>query len=480
MKSYEKCVKFVSYGAFVALIGSLLISSPQSFAQDAESSPSAPLRLTVAPHTSSRLAMKTIPKALCMLHAAGDSDPSNSFKVFSDDEGTIRFNVNPSEQSDEVAAFAVDCTSDAESRTFELELRPDPTPSFDMPAPAAEIRTPKASDIIRPALTKAQALQLSDEEVVRREYPIRPNPEQAPDAFAKWLQIVSHPARRLDARAVPHPELRGSTQATTWNWSGFDMKNAPNEMPVSTYDIVEGDWNVPTVTAPVTSYSAFWVGLDGDDGTCPNYCPGNGHTSDLWQAGTGQQTKTIIVYQYPYNRIYCFSTYYAWTELVPTQYMQVLPNFSVSPGDEMYVDVWVGDAGQSASLSGAYGVAFVEDLTRGEYTYVYTPRGQVNVLGYQAEWIMERPFENNVLPNLSDYNYAYMYSPFAHQTNGSWISYSQATTTRLFALLTGSVYSPGISQQLFMTEDGTTASDLLSAGYYVSPSTIYYQWYNYR
>src|SRR5215831_14251446 len=102
MKSYEKCVKFISYGASVALIGNLLIGSPQSLAQHAESSLSQPLRLTVAPHTSSRIAMKTIPKALCMLHAGGDSDPSHSFKLISDDEGIIRFNVNPSEQPDEV------------------------------------------------------------------------------------------------------------------------------------------------------------------------------------------------------------------------------------------------------------------------------------------------------------------------------------------------------------------------------------------
>jgi hypothetical protein len=49
MKSYEKCVRLLSYGPCVALIGSLLIGSPQGLAQNAESSPSEPLRLTVAP-----------------------------------------------------------------------------------------------------------------------------------------------------------------------------------------------------------------------------------------------------------------------------------------------------------------------------------------------------------------------------------------------------------------------------------------------
>ena len=94
--------RFTNYG--VALIVSLLIGPPQGLARDAESSSSGPLRLTVAPHISSRIAMKTLPKATCVLHVDGDSDTSRSFKLFSDDDGMIRFNVNPSEESEEVAA----------------------------------------------------------------------------------------------------------------------------------------------------------------------------------------------------------------------------------------------------------------------------------------------------------------------------------------------------------------------------------------
>jgi hypothetical protein len=381
----------------------------------------------------------------------------------------IRFNVNPSEEADQVTVFAVDCTADGQSRTFGLELRANPTPTLDMPAPAAEIRTPQASDVIRPALTKEEALQLSDEELAKREYPMRPNPKEAPGAFTGWLQAVTQPARRVDARQVAHPELRASNQAKTNNWSGFDLKNAPNEVPVPTYDSVVGRWYVPTVTAPVsvgTTYSVFWVGLDGDNGICPEYCPpgapGNGQTSDLWQAGTGQQTRNIFIGFFGGGgSFYNFSTYYAWTELLPTQGIQVLPDFNVYPGDLMYVDVWVGNVDQAVSLSGAYAIAFVEDVTRSEYTLVTTPRGDVNILGYQAEWILERPYENGALPDLSDYNYAYMYSPFVQQINGSWISYDESN-----------------SQQLFMYDQNT--GDLLSGSSSFGPDTIYYQWYNFQ
>lgn len=473
MKSYEKCVNFVSYGACLAVIGTLLIGSSQSIAQDTNYSPSEPLRLTVAPHTSSRVAMKTIPKALCVLHADGDTESSSPFKLFSDDEGMIRFNVNPSEESDEVAAFAVDCTSDGQPRTFGLELRPSHIPSLDMPAPAAEIRTPKASDVIRPALTKAEALQLSDEELGKREYPSRPNSKDAPDAYAAWLRAVTHVARRVDARQVAHPEFRASQFETDHAWSGMDLKNAPNEIPVSTYDLVEGEWYVPTVypQGGTTASSVFWIGLDGDNGVCPNYCPRNAKESDLWQAGTGQNVQEITYF----GLHIFFSTYNAWTEFLPSQpTMQVLPNFNVSPGDLIYSDVWVGNKGQNtASLSGLYAIAFIENLTTGEYTNVYNCRGlsvtilgaevctslyQVNIIGYQAEWIMERPSFSGVLPNLADYNITQMFYPYAMQTNGSWVNYD---TTN--------------SQEIFMY--GSTGN-LLSAVNPANTSTIVYYWGN--
>ena len=459
MKLDRKRAKVIRYGAYAALIGPLLVGAPQSFAQDAELSKSEPLRLTVTPHEHSRIAMKTMPKAVCMLHAEGDSDPSRAFKVFADDEGMIRFHVNPSDESEEVAAFAVDCTAGGKTRTFPLQLRAQIIPSADMPAPAVETREPQESDVVRPALTYGEAVQLSDDEVLRREYPPRPNANQAPGAFANWLRLVTQPARRVEARQAEHSELRASNLVqNSNNWSGYALENAPNEVPVATYDLVEGAWYVPTVTNPLyeqMTYSVFWVGLDGDSGVCPKYCPGNGKTADLWQAGTGQQLESlplraiattasaaeantakastakantanlIAIIPPVLTPTYTFSTYFAWTELVPGQSIMVLPNFNVSPGDEVLVEVWVGNKTGNPTLSGQNGVAFVEDVTKGEYTYVYTPIGSVKVLGYQAEWIMERPYENGVLPGLADYTSTYMYLPWTEKTDGTWLSYDQ-------------------------------------------------------
>lgn len=470
MKSNEKCVELIIYSLFVALIGALLIGVPQSFAQNAESSPSEPLRLTVAPHASSRIAMKTMPKATCVLHVDGDSDASHSLRLLSDDEGMIRFNVNPSEESDEVASYAVDCASDGQSRTFGLELRASTMPTLDMPAPGTEIRRPRASDIIRPAMTRAEALQLPDEEVIKREYPVRPNPNDAPDALAAWLQVVTKPARRVEPRQVADPEARASTWELLSNWSGFALKNAPNEDPVPTYDLVEGEWTVPAVPQSKveqnkTTQSFFWIGLDGDSVI----------SSDLWQAGT-EQNVTNLTFLSIWGGLLSenFSTYSVWSEFLPGQSTaQVLANFNVSPGDTIFSEVYVANAGESPSLSGLFATAFIENVTKGEYTWVYNCRGitfssigcwvadQTAILGYQAEWIMERPSVKGTLTDLTDYNQAWMYYPYAMTTSGTLVPYNAAN-----------------SLDIWMYNSST--GDLLSAPYVWNNNAIQYIWYNFH
>ncbi len=469
MKSYEKCVKLLSYGPCVALIGSLLIGSPKSFAQNDESSPSEPLRLTVAPQTSSRIAMKTLPKATCLLHVDGDNDTSHSFKLFSDDEGMIRFNVNPRQEADEVAAFAVDCTTDGQSRTFGLELRPSPTPRLDMPAPAVEKRTPKATDFIRPALTKAEALQLSDHELVKREYPRRPNPNRAPEAFADWLKAVTQPARRVDARQVA-TEIRASNWEVGRNWSGFELRN-PVCGQCGGYDQVYGVWYVPTVGNPIanqTTNSSLWIGLDGDAGF-----------TDLWQAGTDQQSWNDSWWIFSFD----FTSYDAWTEFLPRQQTgQTLPNFNVSPGDEMLTIVEVDNGnGEPQLWDEMFANAVVEDITQHEYAFVSNCLGQVidgnctnldqiNIVGTEAEWIMEAPGVAGAPPgtfyDLADYKEAWMYDAYALETTGG------LTPTNIGLIN----YLGANNQMIFMLNNST--GHLLSAPFVWNNTTIEYVWYN--
>jgi hypothetical protein len=80
-------MKTMSFGVFVALSVSLLIGAPQGFPQQSGDSTSrGPVRFTVAPNTSSHIAMKTLPKATCVVHATSDSAAEHSIKAFADDE----------------------------------------------------------------------------------------------------------------------------------------------------------------------------------------------------------------------------------------------------------------------------------------------------------------------------------------------------------------------------------------------------------
>ena len=452
-------MKYSKSGPLVSLIASLLISVPGGFAQTQSTSQTAmPVRLTVAPTASSVITMKTLPKATCVLHAEGASDPEHSLKIFADDEGTVRFHVNPSAESDQAARFAVDCTAEGKSSTFPLELRPSFAPTAELPAPAAEVVQSRPEDVIRPALSKADALRLSEDELAKRGYPVRPDREQAPDAFATWLKAVTKPAKFVSSRQVGRPEVRhvkpvtASNYETSNNWSGFELRGAAN-----TYDLVMGEWYVPTVSYETNShvYSAYWIGLDGDG------------TSDLWQAGTEQEITDIVFFGIHFD----FTSYYAWSEFLPPQATeQVIPNFAVTPGDLMFTEVWVGNSGQGPSLTGSYAIAFVEDISRSEYTTIYTCRGlsifgvclnigQTNVGGSEAEWIMERPTVNGSLPDLANYNYSYMYDAYAFQTNGRWMNYNGAN-----------------NQQIFMYN----GNDLLSGVYPSNGSTMLFYWYNFH
>ena len=472
-------MKTMSFGVFAALSVSLLIGAPQGFPQQSGDSTSrGPVRFTVAPNTSSRIAMKTLPKATCVVHATSDSAAEHSFKALADDDGMIHFHVAPSAESEQVAHFAVDCTAAHQSVTFDLELRPNSVPTDDMPAPVAEVRAPQATDVIRPALANADAVSLSGGELLKRGYPVRPDAGQAPAAFATWLKAVTKPSRFVNPRQVQRAEVQAgvaaptgglmnapvggggnvtgptTTMITSSNWSGFVLEN-----PNVTYDLVAGEWYVPAVSPETNAhvYSNLWIGLDGWGTNSTGYW-------DLWQAGTDSDTQEILFFK--------FTTYDAWTFFLQPGVGGVLSNFTVEPGDEIFSEVWVADAGASPSLSGLFAIALLENLTRSETTLVYQCRGSVSngectnnnqtqILGLSADWILERPKVNGKLPDLADYHSAQMYDAVALQSNGSWVAYNG---------------DGAVNDQFIMYNSG----DLMSGAYADSSTEIGFEWYNFH
>jgi hypothetical protein len=413
-----------------------MITAPVYYAQDHPNGSQLPIeiaepvRLTVAPSVPSPIAMKVLPKATCVLHAEGARDAEHSLKLFADDEGTVRFNVHPSAESDQPARFQVDCEAAGQASRFPLELRPNLSPTAEMPAPSPEVPQSKPEALLRPALTVDDALHFSAEELATQQYPPRPDPQQAPDAFATWLKAVTKPATFVPPRLVANPgvrHLRRQVSAgfeTTSNWSGFELRG-----PANSYWLVTGTWAVPSMLlweTNTTTYSAFWIGLDGDG------------TNDLVQDGT-EQNMTDIQIQF-LGIDFHFASYYAWTEFLPQQQTeQVLPGFAVNAGDEIFSMVF---------MSGTNAEFWIQDLTRNEFTIIPTARGSTFVGGSEAEWIMERPGVNGSLSDLADYGLAGMSSAYAKTPSSNWVAYNGANNQQIWMyngsdLLSGVVPGPG-------------------------------------
>jgi len=390
-----------------------------------------PLRYTVAPSVPTEITMTTLPNASCALHRENDADPANQLKLYADPQGVIRFHTLPSAESEIPAAVVIDCNANGQVESYPLQLRSHSKPTSDMPSPPAGLRKALPGGAhVRPALVGDEALRLSEEELVSRGYPLRPDPDQAPDAFDAWRRAVSVPATFVEPALVARPEVTHAGRIrqgaitngaeTTGNWSGFELQKI-----YGSYNWVNGMWYVPYVTAtPNThAYSAFWIGLDGDGPT------------DLVQAGTEQEILDISTW----GAHFTFSTYYAWTEFLPTQKVeQQVSGLAVHPGDTISVQVWVGDMNASPNLNGAYCIFHIQNLSNAQYTTVYTPRGSTAIDGSEAEWVMERPTVNGSLPYLANYGTVNMYSASARKADGTGFVAYQGDTNAQITMMNGS------------------------------------------
>jgi len=148
------------------------------------------------------------------------------------------------------------------------------------------------------------------------------------------------------------------TQSTSTNWSGYAAYN-------NTFTSVGASWTQPSVTCQPgeTSYSSFWVGLDGYN------------SSTVEQTGTDADCSSGT------------PRYYAWYEMYP----KFPVNFSnpVAPGDQLSASVVVGSGGKFTLT--------ISDSTQ-QWTQVTTQRLNKASLS-SAEVIAEAPSSRGgVLP----------------------------------------------------------------------------------
>jgi hypothetical protein len=151
------------------------------------------------------------------------------------------------------------------------------------------------------------------------------------------------------------------------------------------------------------------------------------------QAGTEQDCLTTVDWDPIGIPTYTdYYTYRAWTEFLPPQPTeQVISGFQANPGDEMLVTVWMGTP-TSRDNTGDCIFSLTNNSTY-QTTTLSTARGNIDVPGTTAEWIMERPYIPNgdiyLYPYLADYSTASM--NYSYAQNASTVYYGNDTNSQL-------------------------------------------------
>jgi hypothetical protein len=407
---------------------------------------------TISPRAATPIVLKTLPDAACDLHTVGVTDAAHSLRIYANGDGYFKVHVTPRQESAEGELIQIDCTSDGKVTTYLLHVRASDTPTPDMPAPETSMPLPNGSKVL-PALTDNEAQSLSGEELLARGYPPRPDAAALPDNYMKWLKAVSRPITVLPSHGVTHTEIshhqsgveEGPTYYTNTHWSGF----VAGPKPSGYYELIQAAWNVPEVEAGAgvgtTTYSGFWVGLDG-------YPP----SGDVEQAGTEQDLISTTFFD--------LGIYYAWTELYPTQ-PAAQEVMSVSAGDPMSVSVWIGDADRGVNPNGAYVWYSILDSASSQMIITYTALNGTNHPLISAEWIMERPLDTQTdhFYLLSNYHDAFMTDAYVQNFDGT--SYGAAAASYL---------------QLTMYNENYVDIDNneLSSAALTGPASIAFRWHN--
>lgn len=361
---------------------------------------------SAAPKDQIPFVFHTLANAECALHWANPASGSATAKVYSDDEGVVRFSLGGgirgvSPLSDLPDSLLLDCRDD-EGRIDNCVVDPrDPEPATHVspaPAPPAVIRPALAGDPMAPSL----------EELVQQGFPPRPDRTQDSAGYSSWLDYVSRPARVVSPRLVPRPDRHATTINNNNIWSGLAVKK-----PATTYGYVTGNWNVPYVYDPDTwwdgshywypanlgnRYEVQWVGLDGFSSS-----------NDVVQDGIENAVYAIMAGDQYWIYV---TSYYAWIEWFPADQVMI-SNFSVAVGDLIYATAWVGNNSPCGAMDvTANHACFTISRNRnGTVTQVSTSTNKpaaTTFVGDSAEMILERPTVGGALYGLPYYGSAYM------------------------------------------------------------------------
>jgi hypothetical protein len=269
--------------------------------------------------------------------------------------------------------------------------------------PAVPTNLPNIHTFVAPPAT-FNPVAASPEALQQYGFPPKPDQVQAPAAYSAWAKAVSAPQTRLQtpqlvqtaiqngpAQIQPTSQLKqpanefnsnpsNAVLSTSSNWSAYvDYDN--NTKPFAK-SFIYAYWMVPVAQHAFGhglpagwDYSSQWVGIDGWG------------SPDVLQAGTEADA---------YLSGSTKATFYAaWIEWYPFNESRI-SNFSVAPGNEMFVEVW----NTSATVGNAYLVNFT---TQQAVSFTFSAPSGTKLVGNSAEWVVERPGISGGLAPLTNY-----------------------------------------------------------------------------
>jgi hypothetical protein len=179
---------------------------------------------------------------------------------------------------------------------------------------------------------------------------------------AAVVGLVPALAAASPAGGLRNDPIHKLTNSTSSNWSGYAATGGP-------FTSVSASWTQPTAICSFgTSYSSFWVGLDGDG------------SNTVEQTGSSADCSSADV-----------PSYYAWYELYPKYPVNL--SGTVKPGDAFSASVTTDGAGRFTLT--------VTDSTE-HWTFQTTQRANKAAL-YSAEVIAEAPSSRSGVLPLTDF-----------------------------------------------------------------------------